>query len=187
MSTRELTPFSYTVLTLVGEGGTGPHDIVRMMRQGRIYWTAAESHYYAEPKRLAKLGYLAARKEPGRTRERTHYTLTNKGRDALRSWLAEPATLPRIQHEAIVKLLAADLVDDRVVLESLRAMRSDIADAAARLDVAEAVAATLPHRERYLRLVHRLGRALLDAHLHWLDDVERELGPRKRTRTRPVP
>jgi hypothetical protein len=63
----------------------------------------------------------------------------------LRSWLAEPATLPRIQHEAIVKLLAADLVDDRVVLESLRAMRSDIADASARLDVADAAAATLQH------------------------------------------
>jgi hypothetical protein len=66
-------------------------------------------------------------------------------------------------------------------------MRTDIADASARLDVADAVAATLPHRERYLWLVHRLGRALLGAHLHWLDDVERELGPRKRARTRSVP
>ena len=41
---------------------------------------AGESQYYVEPKRLAKLGYLAARKEPGQTHERTVYTLTDKGR-----------------------------------------------------------------------------------------------------------
>jgi DNA-binding PadR family transcriptional regulator len=187
MARSELTPFSYTVLTLVGEGGAGPHDIVRMMRQGRLYWNAAESHYYAEPKRLEGLGYLSSRKEPGKTRERTHYMLTAKGRTALREWLAEPAALPRIQHEAIVKLLAADLAEDRVVLRSLQAMRADIADATARLDVAEAVAATLPHRERYLRLVHGLGRRILQAHLDWLDDVERELGRDRRRGSRPVP
>ena len=45
MSRSELTPFSYVVLTLVGEGGAGPHDIVRMMRRSRIYWPSAESHY----------------------------------------------------------------------------------------------------------------------------------------------
>lgn len=181
MSSPELTPFSYVVLTLVGEGGAGPHDIVRMMRQGRMYWSAAESHYYAEPKRLARLGYLTARKEPGRTRERTHYELTDKGRTAIRRWLAAPAALPRIQHEAVVKLLAADLGDDAVVLRSLAALREDFADAAARLDVAEAVAQTLPHRERYLRLVHSLGRRLLEAHVAWLDEVEAELGtPRGR-------
>jgi PadR family transcriptional regulator, regulatory protein AphA len=183
MSRSELSPFSYVILTLVGEGGAGPHDIVRMMRQGRLYWAAAESHYYSEPKRLERLGYLTSRKEPGRTRERTHYMLTGKGRNALRAWIAAPASLPRIQHEAIVKLLAADLADDQTVLRSLEAMRADIADVSARLDVATAVAETLPHRTRYLRLVHRLGRALLEAHARWLDDVERELGQQRKRGT----
>ena len=39
----KLTPFSYVILVLVGERGAGPHDLVRMMRDGRIYWTAPES------------------------------------------------------------------------------------------------------------------------------------------------
>ena len=147
-----------------------------MMRQGRIYWAAAESHYYSEPKRLERLGYLTSRKEPGRTRQRTHYELTEQGHEALRAWVAEPSTLPRIQHEAVVRLLSSDLADEKVVLKSLQAMRTDIADASARLDTAEAVAKSLPHRERYLGLVHRLGRALLQTHLDWLDEVERELG-----------
>ena len=48
------------VLTLVGESGAGAHDLVRMMRNGRIYWTAPESQFYAEPKKLAQAGYLSA-------------------------------------------------------------------------------------------------------------------------------
>ena len=40
-------------------GGAGPHDLVRMVRQGRVYESAAESQYYAEPKRLELLGYLS--------------------------------------------------------------------------------------------------------------------------------
>ena len=175
---KGLTPFSYVVLALVGEGGAGPHDLVQMMRRGVLYWTAAESHYYGEPKRLARLGYLTARKEPGQTRERTHYMLTPLGRTALREWLAKPAGLPRIQNEAIVKLLAADVAnDEEIVLRSLEGLRAEIAQASAQLDVNEKLASTLPHRERHLRLIHALGRAQLQTYVNWLDQVDRELGP----------
>src|SRR5262245_36518093 len=83
MVRETLTPTSYAVLVLVGRGGAGPHDLVRMMRQGRVYQSAAESQYYAEPKRLERLGYLTASKLPGQTHTRTHYELTSKGIDAL--------------------------------------------------------------------------------------------------------
>ena len=57
MGTASLTPFSYVILVLVGDGGAGPHDLVRMMRQGAwAYWTSSASQYYAEPKRLAQIG-----------------------------------------------------------------------------------------------------------------------------------
>ena len=86
MSSRDdLTLFSYEMLALVGRGGAGPHDLLQMARSGRFLAWAGESQYYVEPKRLAKLGYLEARKEPGKTRERTVYTLTEKGLEALRT------------------------------------------------------------------------------------------------------
>jgi PadR family transcriptional regulator, regulatory protein AphA len=180
LSTDTLTPFSYVVLTLVGEGGAGPHDLVRMARSGRVYWDAADSQWYAEPKRLEALGLLAASKGPGRTRPRTHYTLTDKGREALATWMKEPARFPRIQHEAVVRLLAADIVGEEAVLQSLRALRDEIAELNTRRDAAEAVAATIPHRQTYLLLNHRLARNIIQAHLDWLDEVERELGARHR-------
>src|SRR3954447_19912932 len=110
MSRSELSPFSYVILTLVGEGGAGPHDLTRMMRTGRrIYWTAAPSHFYAEPKRLAKLGYLRGHQEEGETNQRTGYELAAKGRKAMADWLAEPSGFIRIQNEPAVRLLGADL------------------------------------------------------------------------------
>ena len=171
----ELRPFSYVILTLVGAGGAGAHDIVRMLRQGRVYWSAADSHYYSEPKRLERLGYLRSEKTPGKTRDRTHYHLTEQGRAALRAWAHEPMTFPRVQDEAVVRVLAGDIVGDQAILESLAGLRADIAELESRLDVAAEFVSTLPHRARYLSLVHSLGRALLRAHAEWADEVEREL------------
>jgi DNA-binding PadR family transcriptional regulator len=176
LSSRRLTPFSYVVLALIGEGGAGPHDLASMMRRGAIYWAAAESQWYREPKRLEGLGYLRSQMRPGKTGPRTHYLLTRKGRDALRTWQKEPSSLPRFQNEAIVRVLAGDIgADDESLRASLRAMRDDIAAARRNLEAAQAVASSLPHRERYLRLVHAYGKGLLDMHERWLEEVERDL------------
>ena len=175
MSSDALTPISYAVLVLVGRGGAGPHDLVRMMRQGRIYESAAESQYYAEPKRLERLGYLRARKEPGRTHARTHYELTEKGLDALDAWMSTRPEHPRLGSDPILRLLAADLVGEEAVRESLLTMRVDLADLRSRLDTADEVAGTLPHREKYLKLNHRLARRVLDAYEEWLNEIEQDL------------
>jgi DNA-binding PadR family transcriptional regulator len=171
----KLTPFSYVILALVGRDGAGPHDIVRMMREGSIFWTTSESHYYAEPRRLAELGYLKARTEPGRTRPRTHYELTAAGRKALTAWVAEPAGMPRVQNEPIVKLLAADFSDDDTIAAALAPLRDGIERALQDLEVMERRAPQLPHRERYLRLINDYARRLLDAQREWLVAVQEEL------------
>src|SRR5690349_22905177 len=112
MSRDELRLFSYEILGLVGEGGAGTHDLRRMVQHGRMLDWAGESRYYVEPKRLARLGYLEARKEPGRTRERTVYELTDQGREALRAWARTPARFTPFKSEALVRLLVADLVGE---------------------------------------------------------------------------
>jgi DNA-binding PadR family transcriptional regulator len=176
MSSDALTPFSYAILVLVGQGGAGPHDLVRMAQQGKIYAAAANSQYYAEPKRLERLGYLSSRKEPGQTRERTHYSLTERGRAALRAWTREPVRFPRVLHEGVLRVLAADLVGETPVRESVSALREELDHLDDLLDTADEVAAGLPHREKYLRINHRLARRLIHAHREWVAEVEQELG-----------
>ena len=163
------------VLVLVGEGGAGPHDLAQMMRKGRVYWTAAESQWYAEPKRLAGLGYLKAEKRPGRTHDRTHYVLTAKGRRAVRDWVSTPAPLPRIQNEPVARALAVDLAEPDAIAEGLEALRAEIADGLATADQALADAGSLPDREAVLLVNHRFSRRMLELQLEWLDEVQREL------------
>jgi PadR family transcriptional regulator, regulatory protein AphA len=192
LASDKLTPTSFLVLALVGRDGAGPHDIATMLkRSGRLYWHAAESKYYSEPKRLEALGYLRSTKEPGKTHARTRYSLTPKGLRALRDYLSEPAPFPRMQNEPALRLLAADLTDDRATIESLRGLLREIEELEAELEAVEAAGGRLPHRARYLALSHRLPRRLLAAYREWAEEVIAELGrgtaatvPRKAQRRR---
>jgi DNA-binding PadR family transcriptional regulator len=175
LSTADLTFISYSVLALVGRNGASPHDFVQMLRNGRIYQAASPSQYYAEPKRLERLGYLTSSKEPGRTRQRTVYRLTDAGLEALREWMTRPAAFPRVAGEPTIKMLAADLVGEAPVRESLSGMRGELEELRRELDAGDARAAALPTRAKYLHLNHRLSRRLLAAYEEWLDEVEAEL------------
>src|SRR4029453_13092171 len=153
MSSVELSLFSYEILGLVGRGGAGAHDLLRMARRGRMLDWAGESQYYVEPKRLARLGYLDARKEPGKTRERTVYTLTEKGLDALTEYARTPVAVTPLKSDALLRLLICDLVGEEVTRNSLATLRDDITDLRDRLDDSERTASDYPHRTKYLLLV----------------------------------
>ena len=175
LSRNELSLFSYEILGLVGRTGAGAHDLLRMARDGRLLAWAGESQYYVEPKRLAALGYLEARREPGKTRERTVYALTDKGLEALRAYARTPVRFTPLKSEPLLRLLIADLVGETATRESIATLRDDIADLNARIDESEARAEALPHRRKYLLLVLGHLRRLLELHLELVDEVEREL------------
>jgi PadR family transcriptional regulator, regulatory protein AphA len=174
----DLSLFSFEILGLVGRGGAGAHDLLRMAQQGRILAWAGESQYYVEPKRLAGLGYLDASKEPGKTRERTVYTLTQKGLDALRDYAETPVAFTPVKSELLLRLLIADLVGEEATRQGVAALRDDIADLLNRLELSEERAEMLPHRRKYLLLVSDFLRRLLDLHLEVVDELERELAPK---------
>ena len=174
MSSPELSLFSYEILGLVGRNGAGAHDLLRMAQRGRILDWAGESQYYAEPKRLAKLGYLEARREPGKTRERTVYTLTKKGLEALAEYARTPVRFTPLKSDPLLRLLLCDLVGEPVTRASLESLREDIADLMDRLEVSDTTAQSLPHRSKYLLLVNDFLRRYLDLHLELVDTVERD-------------
>jgi DNA-binding PadR family transcriptional regulator len=174
----DLNNVSYVALVLIGDGGAAPHDLVDMNRRGgQIYYSVAPSRLYAEPKRLEGLGYVTSERRPGKPRDRTFYTLTAKGREALRAWLTEPPSLPRIQNEAVLKVLAGDILgDDAALLETLLGLRDGIEEQQAKLVEARKGLDALPHRRAYLALVIDLGERLVQVQREWLDEVERVLG-----------
>ena len=183
-SSDELSLFSYEILGLVGRGGAGAHDLLRMARRGRMLDWAGESQYYTEPKRLARLGYLEARREPGKTRERTVYSLTEKGLDALRSYARTPVRFTPVKSDPLLRLLLCDLVGEDVTRESMLTLREDIAELMERLDESVATAEALPHRSKYLLLAIDFLRDYLTLHLDLVDTVEREFAMSARDEAR---
>ena len=183
-SSDELSLFSYEILGLVGRGGAGAHDLLRMARRGRMLDWAGESQYYTEPKRLARLGYLEARREPGKTRERTVYSLTEKGLDALRSYARTPVRFTPVKSDPLLRLLLCDLVGEEVTRESMLTLREDIAELMERLDESVATAEALPHRSKYLLLAIDFLRDYLTLHLDLVDTVEREFAVSARDEVR---
>jgi DNA-binding PadR family transcriptional regulator len=175
---EELRGISYVVLALVGEGGASAHELARMVRQGGpLYWTAAESKVYAEPKRLAGLGYLRVRTVPGATRPKSVYRLTAKGRRALRAWLCSPARFPRIQDGAHLRLLAGDQISDAEILASLGGLRDHLEELRALVEEMQEGEARLPHKQRNLALAHSLAHRMIGAYGDWVDEVEAALNP----------
>ena len=177
MSNDELSLFSYEILALVGRGGASAHDLRRLAQEVRMVAWAGESQYYVEPKRLARLGYLDAAKAPGRTRERTVYTLTDQGRAAIGEYARTPARFTPFKSDALLRLLLADLAGEGATRASLVALRAELDALEAQLDAAAAGAEALPHRARYLGLAQGFLRDLLDLHRGLIDEVERELDP----------
>jgi DNA-binding PadR family transcriptional regulator len=142
------------------------------------------AEYYVEPKRLAKLGYLEARREPGKTRERTVYTLTEKGLEALLQYAKTPVRFTPLKSDPLLRLLLCDLAGEPVTRASMVTLREDIADLMERLEDGEATARTSPHRSKYLLLVIGFLRRYLELHLELVEEVAGDFAAEEPSRER---
>ena len=81
----ELTHTSHIVLGLLSMSGEAtPYDLKQMVAATvGHFWSLPHSQLYAEPARLARGGYVTEQREPD-GRRRKLYSLTDRGRDALR-------------------------------------------------------------------------------------------------------
>src|SRR5687767_11698974 len=93
MRVIRLTAVSYMVLGLVERAGAAtPYQLKQVAAQSvGNFWSIQHAQLYTESERLAKGGLLTEEREEGGRRRRI-YRLTDAGADALRAWLAEPAT-----------------------------------------------------------------------------------------------
>ena len=102
----QLTQTSYVVLGLVAQAGEAtPYDLKQIVAATvGTFFSIPHSQLYAEPERLASAGYLDERREQT-GRRRKHYTITQKGRAALKDWLRTPTEeLYELRDPGLLKL-----------------------------------------------------------------------------------
>lgn len=122
MSSAKMTTTTYAVLGLLAIKPWTTHELVQQVNFSlRRIWPRAQSKLYEEPKKLVALGYAEAQEEWVGRRRRTRYTITEKGRKALRSWLAMPGDGPSLEFEQLLKIDFADSGSKQDILANLAA------------------------------------------------------------------
>lgn len=123
-----LTTTSYAILGQLALRPWTMYDLAAHMRRDMHYiFPRAESQVYAEPKRLVALGLASALSETTGKRARTVYTITECGREALRTWLAQPvAKGPQLEFEALLRIVLAPLGKPEDLAATLQGVRDDI-------------------------------------------------------------
>ena len=110
-ATPHLTSTSYLVLGLIErEGPSTPYELKRHVAATiGHFWSFPHALLYKEPPRLVELGLLTEHREADGRRRRL-FTITDRGRAAVRAWLATPAREPtELRDAGLLQLFFADL------------------------------------------------------------------------------
>jgi PadR family transcriptional regulator, regulatory protein AphA len=117
---------SYALLGLLAIEPLSAYDLTKYMRRSALarLWPRTEASIYREPKILEYLGLASSHSTATGARTRTVYSITPRGKRALRDWLATPSSPMTFECEAAVKAFFADAGD----LPTLRSILRDIAE-----------------------------------------------------------
>jgi PadR family transcriptional regulator, regulatory protein AphA len=111
-SMSDLTTTSYAILGLLALRDWTTYELAAQMKRTLDHvWPRAERGLYIEPKRLVAERVATSRKESTGRRQRTVYSITPAGREALREWLSSPLTPPSLEFEGMLRVLFADQGD----------------------------------------------------------------------------
>ena len=167
----KLTPLGLMVLALLEEGDMHPYEMMRLMRQRRDdrLVSITNGTMYHTVARLEAVGMLAetGTDRDGNRPERTTYTRTDAGRDAVEQWVRRE--LPRIDRPADFRIALAEAhnLERGEVIELLSARREALTAAHLELARGRASAGERGIPEQFLLEVER-EQLLVDVEVHWL-------------------
>ena len=124
-----MTTSSYAVLALLDlKPWTGYELTHQAQRSLRYAWPKSERLLYSEPKKLVELGFATVHQEDRNNRTRNVYTITDEGRQALNKWTTTRTQPPRLEIEALLRVLFADHGSRDDVLGALNEFEDDIGE-----------------------------------------------------------
>ncbi len=124
MQRPEAYPITYGILGLLAFWGPlSGYDIKRLFDHTLApMWGAAHSQIYKELRRMKERGWVEMEREEQEARpDRKVYTMTQKGREALQVWQAQPADVFQMRDELLLKVLFGTFAAPGGLAENLRA------------------------------------------------------------------
>ena len=125
----KMTTSAYAVLALLDlRPWTGYELTQQAQRSLRYAWPKSERLLYSEPKKLVERGYAITYKEETGNRSRNVYEITREGREALAEWTRTRTQPPRMEIEALLRLLFADQGSTEDLSRALDELEADIGE-----------------------------------------------------------
>jgi DNA-binding PadR family transcriptional regulator len=122
----ELTTTSYALLSHLAMKSWSAYELaVQRQRYFRYFWPRAQRSLYAELRRLAALGYAETETANTGRRPRTVYSITERGRGALRGWLDQPLTPIAMEFEGLLRVFSSPLGTKRQLEATLDRLRAE--------------------------------------------------------------
>ena len=167
-----LTPMGVMVLALLREGDMHPYEMARLMhaRRDERLLAITKGTLYHTVARLQRAGLLAevGTDREGNRPERTTYTLTAAGLDAVTAWVRRELTRIDRPSDFRIALAEAHNLERAEVLECLRIRRAALAETHAQHRDGLRAARDRGVPEQVLVEFER-AEALQEAELRWLD------------------
>ena len=139
----ELSATGRVILGLVATRPRSGYDIKTMVdKSTRFFWAASYGQIYPELRRLAERGLIEGTDESQGERPRTVYAITQRGREALSSWLASDEQVHELRDEALLKLFFSGHASHAELVAVLETKRDEHGNALARLREIEPFAAS---------------------------------------------
>lgn len=177
---ERLTATSFAALGLLCLQPWSAYELAKQMQRGwDDVWPRAVRGIYNEPKKLVEAGFASAHEEHTGQRTRTVYEATPQGRNAFQRWLTQEPAPPKLEAEALVRVLFADQGTKDELTAAIRSL-SDFAEERSRhllqmgLDYLS-TGGPFPERQHVLHLV---GRFLAEYHaaiLRWAAWAQHEV------------
>ncbi len=162
----------FALLGLLAESPKYGYEIKRRF-EGAIgnVWSVSYGQLYPTLRRLAELGYVTKKTEPGKkAADKNIYSITEKGRKKIDEWLLKPLrSTYRVKDEFTLRFLFFSKLSSVQVRDYLSAQREKTV---LQKESYERTLVSLGDETGYfLRAIIRKGILHLEAEIRWLDEV----------------
>lgn len=121
----ELTPTAWSILGFLSLHPRSGYEIREAAKRSvRMFWGISDGQLYPQLKVLESLQLIEAPQGAEGPRARQRWHLTDKGRNALRQWLATPSAPIQIRDENLVKFLFASREGPEMIVNLIRERRA---------------------------------------------------------------
>ena len=143
------------------------------------FWSESYGQIYPNLKKLESKGYVRCRNERQKGKpDRRIYSITTKGRERLREWLAVPPQPEIPRNELLLKLFFGDQASPEILVPYVETMAEQCRGVLEAID--RAVHQGIDPRQSkpaapYWKMAVRFGQLEMEAHLRWAQETVNQL------------